>query len=171
MLKFLVMGNKLYLGATVPDKSIGGGGGFNYFDGFLMAVKDHSLPGFPKPVAEYLYSWWYPRDAQTVCPCAQAIDSAVSNPPIFKGRWAPDPVCDCATGQVVPRTAAQIAAWDARTVVNVGAQYRLPWRWGMLSAIILHLRVTNLFNEDYQETAGFPALGTQVLAGIRATFD
>ena len=118
MLKFLVMGNKLYLGATVPDKSIGGGGGFNYFDGFLMAVKDHSLPGFPKPVAEYLYSWWYPRDAQTVCPCAQAIDSAVSNPPIFKGRWAPDPVCDCVTGQVVPRTGAQIAAWDARTVVN-----------------------------------------------------
>ena len=34
-----------------------------------------------------------------------------------------------------------------------------------------HVRVTNLFNEDYQETAGFPALGTQVLAGIRATFD
>ena len=57
------------------------------------------------------------------------------------------------------------------TVVNVGAQYRLPWRWGPLSAITLHLRVTNLFDESYHETAGFPALGTQVLAGIRATFD
>ena len=117
-LRFLVVGNKLYLGATVPDKSIGGGGGFNYFDGFLMGLKNHSSPDFPKPIDEYLYSWWYPREGGTVCPCAQAIDSAVGNPPIFKGLWAPDPVCDCVTGLVVPRTATQIANWDARTVVN-----------------------------------------------------
>src|SRR5262245_11305944 len=116
-LRFLVIGNKLYLGATVPDKSIGGGGGFNYFDGLLMGLKDHSSPNFPKPIEEYFLSWWYPREASTVSPCAQAIDSAVGNPPIFKGKWAPDPVCD-GTGQVVPRTAAQIAAWDARTSVN-----------------------------------------------------
>jgi hypothetical protein len=116
-LRFLVIGNKLYLGATVPDKSIGGGGGFNYFDGFLMGIKDHLAPDFPKPINEYLYSWWYPREGGTVCPCAQAIDSAVGNPPIFKGRWAPDPVCDCATGMVITRTGPQIAAWDARTVV------------------------------------------------------
>lgn len=116
-LKFLVIGNKLYLGATVPDRSIGGGGGFNYFDGFLMGLKDHADPGFPKPINEYLYSWWYPREAGTVSPCAQAIDSAVGNPPLFKGRWAPDPVCD-GTGQVVARTAQQIAAWDARVSVN-----------------------------------------------------
>jgi len=57
------------------------------------------------------------------------------------------------------------------TVVNVAAQYRLPWRWGPLSGLTFHIRVTNLFDEDYQETAGFPALGTQVLAGFRATFD
>jgi hypothetical protein len=113
-----VVGNKLDLGATVPDKSIGGGGGFNYFDGFLMGLKNHSSPDFPKPIDEYLYSWWYPREGGTVCPCAQAIDSAVGNPPIFKGLWAPDPVCDCVTGLVVPRTATQIANWDARTVVN-----------------------------------------------------
>jgi hypothetical protein len=116
-LRFLVIGNKLYLGATVPDRSIGGGGGFNYFDGFLMGLKDHGDPGFPKPINEYLYSWWYPRESGTLSPCAQAIDSAVGNPPLFKGRWAPDPVCD-GSGQVVPRTAAQIAAWDARTSVN-----------------------------------------------------
>jgi hypothetical protein len=116
-LKFLVIGNQLYLGATVPDKSIGGGGGFNYFDGFLMGLKDHLAPGFPKPINEYLYSWWYPREQGTVSPCAQAIDSAVGNPPIFKGRWAPDPVCD-GTGQVAPRTANQIAQWDAVTAVN-----------------------------------------------------
>jgi hypothetical protein len=118
LLRFLVIGNKLYLGATVPDKSIGGGGGFNYFDGLLMGIKNHTSPNFPKPIDEYFYSWWYPREATTVCPCAQSIDSMVGQVPIFKGLWAPDPVCDCATGQVVPRTATQIAAWDARTVVN-----------------------------------------------------
>jgi outer membrane receptor protein involved in Fe transport len=58
------------------------------------------------------------------------------------------------------------------TVVNAAAAYRLPIRrWGFLSNITLHLRVTNLFNEDYSEVAGFPALGTHVVAGIRATFD
>ena len=117
-LKFLVIGNQLYLGATVPDKSIGGGGGFNYFDGFLMAIKDHASTGAPKPVNEYLYSWWYPRESTTICPCAQSIDSAVGNPPIFKGRWAPDPVCDCTNGLVIARTATQISQWDARTIVN-----------------------------------------------------
>jgi hypothetical protein len=116
-LKFLVVGNQLYLGAVVPDKSIGGGGGFNYFDGFLMGLKDHSpTMGFPKPVNEYLYSWWYPRHSDLASPCSQAIDSAVGNPPIFKGRWAPDPVCG---PDSLPRarSAEQIAAWDARTVV------------------------------------------------------
>jgi hypothetical protein len=83
-----------------------------------MGIKNHTSPNFPKPIDEYLYSWWYPRESGTVCPCAQSIDSAVGNPPIFKGLWAPDPVCDCVTGMVVARTAPQIAAWDARTVVN-----------------------------------------------------
>ena len=117
-LRFLVVGNQLYLGATVPDRSIGGGGGFNYFDGFLMALKDHTpSQGFPKPVMEYLYSWWYPRESGTVGPCSQAIDSAVGNPPIFKGRWAPDPPCG-PDSLVRERTPNQIAQWDARTVVN-----------------------------------------------------
>jgi vitamin B12 transporter len=58
------------------------------------------------------------------------------------------------------------------TVVNAAAAYRLPIkRWGFLSNITLHVRATNLFNEDYSEVAGFPALGTHVVAGIRATFD
>jgi hypothetical protein len=120
ILKFLVVGNQLYMGATVPDLSIGGGGGFNYFDGFLMNFKDHSLfQGLPKPVMEYLYSWWYPREAGVpFFQCSQSIDSAAGNLPIFKGRWAPDPVCDPGTGQVVTRSPNQIAQWDARTVVN-----------------------------------------------------
>ena len=58
------------------------------------------------------------------------------------------------------------------TVVNGAAQYRLPIkRWGFLSNIVLHLKATNIFNESYSEVAGFPALGTYVVAGIRATFD
>jgi len=56
-------------------------------------------------------------------------------------------------------------------VVNAAAQYRLRWRWGPLSRITLHVRVTNLFDATYQEVAGFPALGTQVLGGIRASFE
>ena len=58
------------------------------------------------------------------------------------------------------------------TVVNAAAAYRLPIkRWGFLSNITLHVRATNLFNESYSEVAGFPALGTHVVAGIRAVFD
>ena len=58
------------------------------------------------------------------------------------------------------------------TVVNAAAAYRLPIkRWGFLSNITLHLRATNIFNENYSEVAGFPALGTHVVAGVRATFD
>jgi vitamin B12 transporter len=57
-------------------------------------------------------------------------------------------------------------------VVNAAAAYRLPIRrWWHLSNITLHVRATNLFNEDYSEVAGFPALGTHVMAGVRATFD
>jgi vitamin B12 transporter len=58
------------------------------------------------------------------------------------------------------------------TVVNAAAAYRLPLkRWGPLSNLTLHLRASNLFNEDYSEVAGFPALGTNVVVGLRATFD
>jgi len=56
------------------------------------------------------------------------------------------------------------------TVVNAAASYRLPWRWRWLSDVVLHLKVNNLFNESYAEVPGFPALGTWVVGGIRATF-
>jgi vitamin B12 transporter len=59
---------------------------------------------------------------------------------------------------------------DGYTVVNASAAYRLPWRWGPLSAVTLHLKVQNLLNEAYAEVAGFPALGTHVVAGVRAAF-
>ncbi len=66
-------------------------------------------------------------------------------------------------GQGLPRN-------DGYTVVNASAAYRLPWRWGPLSAVTLHLKVQNLLNEDYAEVSGFPALGTHVVAGVRAAF-
>jgi vitamin B12 transporter len=56
-------------------------------------------------------------------------------------------------------------------VVNAGASYRLPWRWGPLSDITLHVRIDNLFNESYSPVSGFPALGTHVVGGLRATFN
>jgi len=59
---------------------------------------------------------------------------------------------------------------EGYTVVNAGASYRLPWKWGPLSEIVVHLKATNLLNEGYSETAGFPALGTHVVVGVRATF-
>jgi hypothetical protein len=51
-LKFLVVGNQLYLGVTVRDSSVGGGKDFNRFDGLLMSIKDHTAQGLgPKPPA------------------------------------------------------------------------------------------------------------------------
>jgi len=101
-LRFLTVGNQLYMGAWVRDKSIGGSEIFNRFDGLLMDLKKHSALGAPKPPAEYLYGWWY--------------ESQVGTPPIgqlpaFKGEWAELPVGS-------PRTPAQISAWDAVTVVD-----------------------------------------------------
>lgn len=101
-LKFLVHDNQLYLGAVVPDSSVGGSREFNRFDGFLMAIKDHLDPGAPKPPAEYFYAWWY-AESEDPQPAGQD--------PAFIGRWAEWP-------PGTPRTQEQIDAWDAVTVVN-----------------------------------------------------
>ncbi len=101
-LKFLVVGNVLYLGAVVPDKSIGGSKDFNRFDGLLMSIKDKADPGAPKPPSEYFYAWWY----------SETMDPQPANQvPAFIGRWATSPAGS-------PRTPEQIAAWDAVTVIN-----------------------------------------------------
>src|SRR5262249_47331464 len=42
-IRFLTVGNTLYMGAYVRDHSIGGSETFNRFDGFLMSIKDHSV--------------------------------------------------------------------------------------------------------------------------------
>ena len=102
-LKLLTFGNELYLGARIRDKSVGGSKDFNRFDGLLMCLKDHSDPNSPKPPAEYFYVWWYPASTDPQ-PAGQS--------PNFVGRWAPDPQMPA------PRTAEQIANWDAVTVVH-----------------------------------------------------
>jgi len=116
-IKFLVVGNQLYMGAVVSDSSVGGGRDFNRFDGFLMALKDHSSLGHPAPPAEYLYSWWY-ADSANGNP--QPGYGTVGKSPGFGGRWATPPWGSA-------RTAQQIAAWDARTRVRgVSNQDTIP---------------------------------------------
>lgn len=105
-LKFLVRDNQMYLGVVVPDASVGGSESFNRFDGLLMALKDHAASGAPKGPAEYFYAWWFPSGGghpQDPQPAGQS--------PIFFGRWA-NPF------GTLPRSAEQIANWDAVTVVN-----------------------------------------------------
>src|SRR5262245_35793687 len=56
--KFLTVGNVLYMSVTLPDKSIGGSINFNRFDGLLMSIKDHLSANRPAPVTEHFYVWW-----------------------------------------------------------------------------------------------------------------
>ena len=106
--KFLHVGNYLWMGAVIRDKSIGGSSVFNRFDGLLMGIKDHSTTQRPAPPLEYFYSWWYPEDSLA------AIQPDRS--PNFRGRWTGcnDSPSDCSR----PRTATEIDAWDAVTTVN-----------------------------------------------------
>jgi len=100
--KFLVRGNQLYMGAVVLDNSVGGSMSFNRFDGFLMGLKDHANPYTPKPVLEYMYTWWHSENLDPQ-PAGQL--------PSFIGAWAELP-------HGSPRTPAQIDAWDAVTTVQ-----------------------------------------------------
>lgn len=101
VLKLLVRNNQMFLGARVKDKSVGGSANFNRFDGLLMALKDHMSTGAPKPPDEYFYVWWSPGTTDPQ-PAGQS--------PNFLGKWG--------NFDLTPRTPAQIAAWDAVTVVN-----------------------------------------------------
>ena len=55
-LKFLVYGNKLYMGAQVKDASVGGGP-WARFDALLMNIRDHNGAGRPAGPFEYFYGW------------------------------------------------------------------------------------------------------------------
>ena len=101
-LKFLAVGNQIYLAAVVRDSSVGGSKNFNRHDGLLMSLKDHLDPNSPKPPSEYFYAWWYATLTDPQPP---------GQSPAFIGKWATWP-------PGTARTPEQIDAWDAVTVVN-----------------------------------------------------
>jgi hypothetical protein len=105
-LKFLVVGNQLYLGAVMRDQSIGGSTDWERWDALLMSIKDHTDVGAPKPPAEYFYSWWYPDTSLT-----GHDPQPPGRGPGFAGKWTSGPPGS-------PRTPEEIAAWDAVTVVH-----------------------------------------------------
>lgn len=106
--RFLTVGNQLYMGAYIRDHSIGGSNTFNRFDGLLMSIKDHATSTRPAPPTEYFYSWWYPEDSLAAI--------APGAPIRFRGRWTGcnDTPSNCPRA----RTAQEIAAWDAVTTVG-----------------------------------------------------
>jgi vitamin B12 transporter len=59
---------------------------------------------------------------------------------------------------------------SGHTRVDVGGTYRLVNRYAFLKALDLTARIQNLLDEEYAEVRGFPALGIQALAGLRASF-
>ncbi len=57
VVKFLIMGDSLYLAFTVKDSSIGGGN-FGAADGIIFNIRDKSVPANrPSPSGEFLYGW------------------------------------------------------------------------------------------------------------------
>jgi len=55
--------------------------------------------------------------------------------------------------------------------VDVGGTLRLLDRYGSLRNVELTARVQNLFNRNYAELFGFPALGVNYLVGVRGAFN
>ena len=107
-IRFLTVGDTLFMGAYIPDHSVGGSDVFNRFDGLLMSIKDHSTTVRPAPPVEYFYSWWWPEDPTAA--------NAPGAPIRFRGRWTGcnDSPSNCTRA----RTAAEVAAWNAVTTVG-----------------------------------------------------
>jgi vitamin B12 transporter len=59
---------------------------------------------------------------------------------------------------------------SGHTRVDAGGAYRLLDRFGWLQRLELVARAQNILNEKYAEVHGFPALGANFLAGLRAGF-
>jgi vitamin B12 transporter len=91
----------------------------------------------------------------------------------FTATWEPWPGVTLG-GELVIRSSQfegpGVSRTEGSTVLNVAGAWRLPWRWGPLKDLTLHVKVTNLLDEDYEEVSGFPALGPHVVAGVRGTF-
>ncbi len=59
---------------------------------------------------------------------------------------------------------------SGHTLVNLGGTYRLFEPRSMLRSVDLTARVQNVLDEAYADIRGFPALGINFLAGLRAAF-
>ena len=104
VVKFLVIGNKLYLGFNIPDSSIGGTKDWARWDAILMSIKDIGSNSRPAPANEFFYTYWlngYIPDTAT---------AYAGRPPRFLGTFGDY------TG--IGRTPEQIATWNAATVVD-----------------------------------------------------
>lgn len=103
VVKFLTVGNKLYVGFIIPDSSIGGIRDWARWDGILMSLKEIGSTTRPAPAGEYFYTYWLEGLPDTATAWA-------GRPPRFVGKfgdWTGD-----------GRTPEEIAAWDAVTVVD-----------------------------------------------------
>ncbi|MCF8268308.1 MAG: T9SS type A sorting domain-containing protein [Ignavibacteriales bacterium] len=100
--KFLVEGNTLYAGFNIPDSSIGGTQDWARWDAILMSLKDKLSSGSPAAPVEYFYTYWLAGLPNTT--------PVVGANPRFIGRYG--------NFNDTTRTPEQIAAWDARTVIN-----------------------------------------------------
>lgn len=99
-LKFLLNGNKLYMGVAVADSSVGGSGDWATWDAFLMGFKDKTSANRPVPAAEYFYTFWSPDNPDATKPGAQ---------PHFIGKFGGD---GWPPFTAPPRDATRKGAWD-----------------------------------------------------------
>ena len=110
--KFLVVGNQLWIGATVRDSSIGGNAEFNRFDGLIMNVRAHDDAGRPSPAGEHTISWWWPKPGSLGSPGpGDTLGDDINKGMAMVGRWRSWPAG-------TPPTPTQVQAWDARWVVH-----------------------------------------------------
>jgi hypothetical protein len=109
--KFLVVGNQLWVGATVRDSSIGGNIEFNRFDGLIMNLRQHDNGGRPSPAGEHTITWWWPAGSLGNPNPVDTLGNEINKGMSMVGRWR-----DWPAG--TPPTPTQIQAWDARWVVH-----------------------------------------------------
>lgn len=103
VVKFLVDGNFLYIGFSIPDSSIGGTVDWARWDAILMSVKNKTSSARPLPANEFFYTWWLGGMGDTAKPY-------LGRAPRFAGTYGDNG----GTG----RTPASIATWDAVTYVD-----------------------------------------------------
>jgi hypothetical protein len=106
VIRFLSVGNQLWMGVTVRDSSIGGSATFNAMDGLLMDIRQAQSTNRPIPAGEHFISWWWPSESGDTAPLA------VDKPMRMVGVWRP------VNTITTPPTPEQLLAWDARWQVN-----------------------------------------------------